>query len=71
MANTSHTAFTAIACEVSFLLQTRFAGCKENQLLCTSPNVISTSPKINFDEQDLLQFFSNLNFKNKINLPIG
>ena len=32
------------------------------QLSCTSPKVISASPQKVFEQQDLLQFFCNLNF---------
>ena len=41
------------------------------QLACTSPQIISTSPKTLFDQQDSLQSFCNLNFPKKQHLPVG
>ena len=50
-----------------------FTACQSGklQLARTSPQVISTSPKILFDQQDWLQSFCNLNFLKKQHLPVG
>ena len=60
-----------------------FTRCKESQfyslpfgqavatVACTSPQVISTSPKTLFDQQDWLQSFCNLNFPKRLHLPVG
>jgi len=48
-----------------------FTACHsgKQQLACTSPQVISTSPQTLFDQQDWLQSFCNLNFPKKQHLP--
>ena len=40
------------------------------QLTCTSPRVILKNEKKKLDEQDWLQFFCNVNFPQKIHLPV-
>ena len=50
-----------------------FTACHSGklELACTSPQVISTSPKTLFDWQDLLQSLCGLNFAKKQHFPIG